>query len=46
MKKYRISQIDVAILAVKSWKAWAQGEAMSPLRVLEIERTNAGFPKV
>jgi hypothetical protein len=46
MKRDRISQIDLAILAVKTWNAWVAGEAMPPPRVFESERTNAGFPKV
>jgi hypothetical protein len=46
MKRDRISQIDGAILAVKAWNAWARDEAIPPMRVLETERTNVGFPKV
>jgi hypothetical protein len=45
-KKDRIIPLDVAILTVKAWNAWMEAEATPPLRILESERTNAGFPKV
>ena len=44
--RINISPIDLAILTVKAWNAWVRGDAIPPLRVLETERTNAGFPKV
>jgi hypothetical protein len=46
MKRDRISQIDMAVLVIKAWNAWAGGDPASHLRVLEAERTNAGFPQV
>jgi hypothetical protein len=46
MKGDRIHQVDTAILTVRAWNAWVRGDAIPPLRVLEIERTNTGFPKV
>ena len=46
MSRERLSQIDVAILAIRAWNAFAVGRAIQQLRVGEVDRTAHGFPKV
>jgi hypothetical protein len=46
IKRDRISQIDIAIMTSKTWNAWVLGDVSPQLRILESERTNAGFPVV
>ena len=46
MRRERWQQIDVAILTTKAWNARLHGNHHTPLRIVEADRTSAGFPKI
>jgi hypothetical protein len=46
LKHEHISQLDVAVLAVRAWNAWVEGRSIQAFRIVESDRTSEGFPKV
>jgi len=46
MKRERLDSLDVAILTVKTWNAWLDGNSMAPFRIVDADRASVGFPQV
>jgi hypothetical protein len=46
MRRERLRPIDFAVVTAKSWNAWLGGDGSQTLRILDTDRTNAGFPKI
>lgn len=46
LSRNRISQLDVAILTVKAWNAWAEGRDVTTLKINDADRASATFPRI
>lgn len=46
LRKERLSQVDVAALAVRAWNAWIQGRELHRLVIQDGDRTSENFPEV
>jgi hypothetical protein len=46
MRRERLHQLDFAVLAAKCWNAWLTRDEAFVLRIVDADRTNAGFPKI
>lgn len=46
MSRSKLRAIDKIILGIKAWNGWVEHRAMGVLKVVDTERTRAGFPRV
>ena len=44
-RRERTSQIDLAALTIRAWNAWITGGTLQPMRLIDSDRTLAGFPR-
>ena len=45
-RREHMNQIDLAALTIRAWNAWIIGGTLLPMRMIDNDRTSAGFPRL